>query len=124
MSLYPNFHPSFSLLADGKFALVIWLFKPYPEDHLTTAVKRAFNFLLCSPRVVLGDVFWELRGRWRGLRRDILVGAEFMPSVFEACKRLYNFLIRAGDGWTDTVDVQEGGDRAVAADAFDNDTNE
>lgn len=123
MGCHPKLRPGFSLLADGGFSLEIWLLKPYPEDQLTTAAKRAYSYFLCSPCVVLEHSFGELKGRWRVLHQGVSVETEFVPYVIEACLRLHIIFIDARDGWTDTLDAQEGGDHTMAADVFDDDTS-
>lgn len=121
---HPKLRPGFCLLADGGLALETWLLKPYPEEQVTTVAKRLYNYLECSPRVVVEHAFGQLKERWRVLHHGVSVETEFVPYVVEACVRLHNFLIDMGDGWTRTVDAQAGNHQGMAADALEDDTYE
>lgn len=92
----PKLHPGCTLLADGEFALETWLLKPYTEEHLTSIVRKMFNYFVCSPRTVVENAFGLFKGRWRVLHSGIFAETEFTPVVAEACVWLHNFLLDQG----------------------------
>ena len=83
-------------IGDSAFPQHSWFLKAYKEDTKVDK-ERYFNKKLCSARVVTGNCYGMLKGRWRILYKNTECKLNNLKYVIRSCILLHNICIRFGD---------------------------
>ena len=86
------------ILGDPAYPLLPWLMKAYPENGGLTPKQQHFNYRLSRARMVVGNAFGRLKGRWRCLlKRMDYYEVDHILHVVASCVVLHNFCKLHGD---------------------------
>lgn len=104
-----NFWGKYYILGDSAYPNLNWLITPFRDNGTLTEVKRRFNYLHSSNRVIVENAIGLLKNRFRRLNFLSNFTMEICSKIIMSCCVLHNICIHEGDEFENrcTVDTQQ-----------------
>lgn len=97
----------YHLLGDSGYFLNNWLMIPYENRGSLNRKQKYFNHALSSTRVVIENVFGQLKGRWRILKFVDVNSIKKVVKIIITCCILHNFCLMNKDIFEEEFDENE-----------------
>lgn len=85
------------LLGDSAYENYTYLLTPYKDDGFLNDVKKKYNYIHSSTRVIIEQAIGLWKGRFRILRYLNVYNTEDIPNIILALAVLHNICLGLGD---------------------------
>ena len=101
------FSPNMHLLRDAAYPIQHWLLTPYKDNGQLNLVKKNYNYMHSSSRMVIEQAFGLLKGRFRRLKFVDMLNTEAIVKIVVSCCVLHEYCLQNNDFLLDNTDTEE-----------------